>query len=199
MVQLILSRVRVFEDKAPFSIPVALDKSLEIEDGALLLRCAVPKKTRHGLPFFGAQIKGRCGIYAIVNTKNGNHYVGQSIDMAKRRIGHLKALRANKHGNPHLQNSFNVHGVMEFAFTVLEYVPDTDELNDRERYWIEEIGKSHTLYNVVLDPGKWVMVRWAHEPEGAASWQYTDEWVRPDWHSWVYGHGKNPYTRGRKV
>lgn len=153
------------------------------------------KKLSSGLPFFNVVIKERSGVYAIVNTKNGNHYVGQSTDMAKRRIAHLKDLQSGKHCNPYLQNSFAFHGSTNFAFTVLEYVPNCDELNDREKHWIETICKDHKLYNIVLDPDKWIKVQWAHELDKPASWQYTDEGPRPDWHSWVYGHGRNPHLR----
>lgn len=183
--------------KAPFISNRRLcDKIGPLVDGVLCCgEVEMASKQRFGLPFFNVVIKERSGIYAIVNTKNGNHYVGQSIDLAKRRISHLKDLQSGRHCNPYLQNSFDFHGGVNFAFTILEYVPNCDELNDRERYWIETIHKDHKLYNVVLDPDKWIKVQWAHELDKPATWQYTTEEERPDWHGWVYGHGKNPQTR----
>lgn len=43
-----------------------------------------------------------CGIYMLLNTKNGKRYIGSSINIRKRLWEHRALLRHNKHDNPHL-------------------------------------------------------------------------------------------------
>jgi len=76
-----------------------------------------------------------CGIYGIRNVANGKWYVGQSVSIAQRKIGHFSALRRGCHRNEHLQFSFLKYGEAVFEFRVLEVVPE-DMLDVRERSWI---------------------------------------------------------------
>lgn len=76
------------------------------------------------------------GIYIILNIFNNKVYVGQSVDMKKRKDAHMEALRSNRHFNDHLQKSFNKHGENCFMFEVIEH---TEFLDEREIYWIKEL------------------------------------------------------------
>lgn len=89
-------------------------------------------------------------IYSITNTINNKQYVGQTKDYNSRVNSHLCALRANRSHNRHLQNSFNKYGEQAFQFDIIEKC-DIDELNDREQFWIEELGSYDNGYN--LDKG----------------------------------------------
>ena len=75
------------------------------------------------------------GIYGFHNIANGKWYVGQSLDVDKRRRKHLLALKAGYHRNEHLQNAFTIHGSESFEFHLLERVLE-DMLDIRERAWI---------------------------------------------------------------
>ena len=77
----------------------------------------------------------KSGIYMITCNVNNKSYIGQSIDINRRRCHHLAALRGNKHFNQHLQNAYNKYKEYNFSWTVLEYCSE-DVLNDREMYWI---------------------------------------------------------------
>lgn len=75
------------------------------------------------------------GIYQIRNIVNGKVYVGSSVNLRKRKNGHLSTLRNNKHSSTHLQRAFNRYGEDAFVFEVLE-ICDVDEIEERETYWI---------------------------------------------------------------
>jgi len=88
------------------------------------------------------------GIYAISNTINNKIYIGSTNDLERRWCEHQHALRQNKHGNCHLQSSWDKHGEKAFEFIVLECLDDLDELVKAEQFWMDfyrEGGKE--LYN----------------------------------------------------
>lgn len=74
------------------------------------------------------------GIYLIKNELTGQRYVGQSIDLDKRKERHFSMLRNDKHPNGHLQNSFNAYGEKVFSFDLLELSEDTN-LTQLEQEW----------------------------------------------------------------
>lgn len=76
------------------------------------------------------------GIYRIINFKTGKCYVGSAINLYRRRIDHIKELRANKHKNDYFQNSWNAYGEINFIFEVLEYC-EKENLIEREQNWID--------------------------------------------------------------
>lgn len=81
------------------------------------------------------------GIYKITNTVNGKIYIGQSINLNKRIMGHKSVLSKGKHQNSYLQHSFNKYGKDCFTFEIIE-ICESDNLNTRENYWIM-LYKSH--------------------------------------------------------
>lgn len=83
-------------------------------------------------------IDNRPGIYKITNTFNSKVYIGSSQNVRKRRNNHFSDLKRNKHKSIHLQNSYNKYGDKYFVFDVIEYIENTDDLLNREAYWIEE-------------------------------------------------------------
>lgn len=64
-------------------------------------------------------MKKAVGIYLIKidrGSKPPAFYVGQSVDMAERRMSHLRALRAGRHDNTYMLNAFRKYGEEAFAF-----------------------------------------------------------------------------------
>ena len=75
------------------------------------------------------------GIYKITNITNNKVYFGSSIELERRwKNGHLDQLRANKHGNDHLQKAFNKHGEASFKFEIVMYCSPNDCLFYEQRF-----------------------------------------------------------------
>ncbi len=84
------------------------------------------------------RIQAQPGIYALVNRINNRKYIGQSEDVRKRKRAHLTLLKRGNHPNVDLQNDYNAFSEKAFYFVVVEYT-FPNELNDRERYWIDKV------------------------------------------------------------
>jgi len=65
-----------------------------------------------------SMFKKSSGVYVITNTENGKCYVGSAINFSKRWAVHRHQLKKNKHGNKHLQASWNKYGAHCFLFEV---------------------------------------------------------------------------------
>lgn len=94
----------------------------------------------------------KCGIYGIHNVANGKWYVGQSLDLTRRKSVHFSALRGGYHRNLHFQNSFIKYGESSFEFRILEEVPE-DMLDVRERAWISFYKSIRGAYGYNLETG----------------------------------------------
>lgn len=69
--------------------------------------------------------KDRCGIYAVVNNKNGHLYVGQaSVGNLYRRFSAHIFQKAE--GSAIVSAAIDKHGIESFSFVILEYVPFDD-------------------------------------------------------------------------
>lgn len=90
------------------------------------------------------------GIYVILNTKNGNIYIGQTQDFRKRCKEHAKRLNKGRHENSHLQHAWNKYGESSFKFQLLEYC-DVDKLNKREQHFLDIYMKKGICYNIAKD------------------------------------------------
>ena len=108
-------------------------------------------------------LKPFSGIYLVVNLVNGKYYVGSAV------TGNIY-MRMHKHlfsliGNVQVANAVNKYGLQEFAFLVLEIVPqdltvDVTTLLNREDYYIQELKPE---YNIVLQHTNFV--GWKHSDE----------------------------------
>ena len=72
------------------------------------------------------------GIYSIRNLRNGNCYVGQSVDIHRRFRHHKKG---GSKSTRLVSHALAKYGKAEFAFEVLEICPE-DNLHARECHWI---------------------------------------------------------------
>lgn len=59
------------------------------------------------------------GIYAIRRIGTDKRYIGQSVNIERRKIAHLSDLRRNRHSSDHLQKSYNKFGEAAFEFEIL--------------------------------------------------------------------------------
>lgn len=95
-----------------------------------------------------SEFKGRCGIYCIENLITNKQYIGSSKDIYHRLKRHLCDLRKQRHGNPHLQNSFNKYGEEAWVSKILEICCEEELLNKEQKY----INILKPKYNKILTP-----------------------------------------------
>ena len=94
-------------------------------------------------------LKTITGIYKITNQENNKCYIGQSVDIAKRWKDHAKcglgidAPQGNK-----LYKEMQQIGIWNFSWELLEECP-RDQLNEKERYYIELYQSKDYGYNTV--------------------------------------------------
>lgn len=109
------------------------------------------------------------GIYKITNQLNGKCYIGQSIDIKMRWIQHLYCGKNNIQKGKLYPAMFN-DGIDNFQFEVLEECNlSQEELNNKERYWINYYNSFNNGYNST--PGG----------QGEDSWQYNPTLIRQLW------------------
>ena len=77
------------------------------------------------------------GIYKITNIINNKVYIGQSINLQRRKTDHIRDLNKNRNHNNHFQNAWNKYGEENFIFEIIHVVDDSDELNKLETYYID--------------------------------------------------------------
>lgn len=77
------------------------------------------------------------GIYQILNSVNGNRYVGSAVNLRKRWQNHLSGLRRGQHPNRHLQRAYDKYGESAFVFSLLEHIEDSLQLIPREQYYLD--------------------------------------------------------------
>lgn len=78
---------------------------------------------------------GKCGIYRILNTRNGKFYIGSTNNAAIRFRAHLNMLKNNKHYNDHMQSSYNKEqNKLVFEFQMLVYSEENILINLEQRF-----------------------------------------------------------------
>lgn len=88
-----------------------------------------------------------CGIYKITNLLTEQCYIGQSLDISKRWKDHCKCgLGIDASSTNKLYNAMQKDGVWNFTFELLEECPK-EELNEKERFWIQMYQSDKFGYN----------------------------------------------------
>ena len=93
-------------------------------------------------------------IYQIENLVTQESYIGQTIDIKRRKRTHFNELRNNTHKNPKLENSINKYGEQEFHFRFWEFDTTPEELNKLECEYIEKFNSLKNGFNLVSGGGK---------------------------------------------
>lgn len=75
-------------------------------------------------------------IYKITHKTSGTSYIGQTIYKLSRR---WRSHCHPKSGCRRLRNAIQKYGESEFRLTVLEKCETLEQLNDREKFWIEAL------------------------------------------------------------
>lgn len=88
-----------------------------------------------------------CGIYKITNLINGKVYVGQSINIMKRWVDHIRILNNNKSKCTLLQRAWNKYGQDNFSFEIIELCSE-DMLDEIETKYIEFYDSCNNGYNI---------------------------------------------------
>ena len=81
-------------------------------------------------------MKNNSGIYKITNIINNKIYIGSAQNIKDRKRTHFYTLRNGTHSNNHLQKSFDKYGEEYFIFEVIEIVENSENLIDKENYYI---------------------------------------------------------------
>lgn len=76
----------------------------------------------------------KSGIYIITCLVSGKYYIGRAINWKDRLYGHKTKLKSNSHDNIHLQNAYNLYGMENFIFELLEEYPK-EFLCSMENWW----------------------------------------------------------------
>jgi group I intron endonuclease len=92
------------------------------------------------------------GIYAIQNAIDRKIYIGQTINLERRRYLHFWQLRRGIHPNPHLQAAWNRDGRESFEFRILECIQE-GMLDIREQEWISYHSSDQREKGYNLDSG----------------------------------------------
>lgn len=88
-----------------------------------------------------------CGIYKITNLKTKQCYIGQSKDVSRRWKNHIKCgLGIDAPITNKLYNAMQKDGVWNFTFELMEECPP-DQLNEKERFWIDMYQSDKYSYN----------------------------------------------------
>jgi len=90
------------------------------------------------------------GLYKIVNSVNGNFYIGSSCDIRRRFNRHRCDLNKNRHDNQHLQNSYNLHGKDVFKFEIIREVNQQNLLEEEQKELNINVGQKN-CYNIRKD------------------------------------------------
>lgn len=87
-------------------------------------------------------------IYKITNKINGKIYVGMTYRTVQERWKeHLNDCKRRRNENRPLYNAINKYGAENF---VIEVIEETEKPEEREKYWIEELGSFKYGYNATL-------------------------------------------------
>ena len=99
-------------------------------------------------------VRGKSGVYRILNKVTGKSYVGSAADIGRRWCQHKSQLQRGVHHSIKLQRSWSCHGAGAFEFLVLELVEGDENLIRCEQHWIDELDSHHGGYNACREAGR---------------------------------------------
>lgn len=105
------------------------------------------------------------GVYAIVNSVTGKAYIGSAVNTRRRWAAHRRELRSGSHNNGYLLASWRKHGEDAFTFHVIEEVPDSLSLVEREQAWLDEMRTFDPGRGYNLSPTAYSILGYKFTPE----------------------------------
>lgn len=88
-------------------------------------------------------------IYKISNSQNSKVYIGQTTKTVSERYDlHLKASKNKSKQTLHLYLAMNKYGIENFWVEQIDSATSQEELNEKERYWIEYYDSLNNGYNM---------------------------------------------------
>lgn len=85
-----------------------------------------------------------CGVYQILNNKNGKFYIGSSNSINQRWYEHRRTLNKGEHFNPILQAAWIKYGSEAFSLIILEEVP-VGEVRAREAHFVSTLNPAYNI------------------------------------------------------
>ena len=138
------------------------------------------------------------GIYGWRNTENGKWYVGQSVDVDRRKRKHLTRLKAKSHHNQHFQYAWDFYGEESFEFVVFEYCA-IEMLDMRERAWISYYKSNDRNHGYNMDTGGNYLKKYSEESKRKMSEWHKGKKLTPQHRAKISESLKgNKYTLGYK-
>lgn len=94
--------------------------------------------------------EAKMGIYKITNLNDGMVYVGQAVNVRDRWLQHIKrGIGAENGGRVKLYPAMYSEGIENFTFELLDECTQ-EELNEKEKYWIDFYNGVEYGYNMKL-------------------------------------------------
>ena len=90
--------------------------------------------------------EAQIGIYKITNLKTEQCYIGQSVNLRSRLLDHIKAGLGINSSNNKFYTELKKLGPENFMYEILE-ICNKEELNEREKYWIQFYQSTNYGYN----------------------------------------------------
>lgn len=98
----------------------------------------------------------KAGVYKFTNVITGDCYVGSSVDLHRRKLQHLNALKNSRHHSYRFQKAWDECGQQAFDYEVLEEIIITetikDDLLNREQYWVDLLHPEYNIYPTTGSP-----------------------------------------------
>ena len=83
------------------------------------------------------------GVYKITNIITGDFYIGSSKNIKQRWASHKSPSAKKRYPNVKLYKAMAKYGLDNFTFEIIE---KTDNLKEREQYYIEQLKPSYNNY-----------------------------------------------------
>lgn len=110
---------------------------------------------------------GKCqsGIYMIKNLINNKFYIGSAINFKRRWYNHIRNANLKIHHSKSFENAWHKYGEDNFEFIILEYVEITENLLNREQFYLDKLQpwKRNIGYNLCPNAGS--MLGYKHSDE----------------------------------
>lgn len=95
----------------------------------------------------------KSGIYKLISKIKPNmFYIGSAVNIKNRFSRHKGDLEKNRHRNPILQNHVNKYGIEDIEFSIIEYVPDIQNLLNREQYYFDSLFPTFNVLKLAGSP-----------------------------------------------